>query len=247
MEKRDLVIVVAALVIVAVMAVFVKPMLTGEPPDLQLPSFGDAGEEEKQIVYQTSAYTMPPTEITTYPTTVPSWEGKSKELGFVAPITSGTPSPTPTHMIPPEITPVPEKLLTYATIQGKAGGTTEPLSIPFPYWELWYTVDPWETRYIGETSSKEAGVADVFAVEVFPSFSIDVRDATDNSLVRTIEPRGGLDPDLWDTGEEYDPRPWVETFYEGSSAKDYYFVINTHMIRSYTIEVKVPDRYLGKY
>ena len=247
MEKRDLVMVVAALAIVAVMAVFVKPILTGEPANLEFPSFGGTEQGQKQIVYQTSAYTMPPTDITTYPTTAPVWEGQSKQLGFVAPTTTGTPSPTPTHMIPPEITPVPEKLLTYATIQGKAGGTTETLSIPFPYWELWYSVEPWETRYVGETSSKEAGVADVFAVEVFPSFSIEVRDAADNSLVRTIEPRGGLDPDLWDEGEEYDPRPWVEKFYEGSSAKDYYFVINTHMIRSYKIEVKVPDRYLGKY
>jgi len=245
MEKRDLVMVVAALAIVAVMAVFVKPMLTGEPPDLQLPSFGGAEEEERPpIVYQTSGHTMPATPP---PTTVSSWEGDSKELGFVAPITSGTTSPSPTHMIPPEITPVPEKLLTYATIQGKAGGTTEPLSIPFPYWELWYTVNPWETRYVGETSSREAGVAEVFAVEVFPSFSIEVRDTADNSLVRMIEPRGGLDPDLWEKGEEYDPRPWVETFYEGSSSKDYYFVVNTHMIKSYKIEVKVPDRYLGKY
>jgi hypothetical protein len=246
MEKRDLLIVVAALAIVVVMALFVKPMLTGEPANLELPSFGGAeGEPEgKQIVYQTSAYTMPPTEVTTPPTTIPAWEGESKKLGFVAPASA---MPTPTHMFPPEITAVPEKLLTYVTIQGKAGGTTESFEIPFPYWELWYTVDPWETRYVGETSSKEAGVADVLAVEVFPSFSIELRDASDNSLVKTIEPRGGLDPDLWDKGEEYDPRPWIEKFYEGGSARDYYFVINTHMIRSYKIEVKVPDRYIGQY
>ena len=241
MEKRDLLIVVAALVIVVVMALFVKPMLTGEPANLELPSFGGAEEEEKPVVFKT----LPPTTPTTPPpTTIPAWEGESKNLGFVAPASV---MPTPTHMFPPEITPVPEKLLTYVTIQGKAGGMTESFKIPFPYWELWYTVDPWETRYIGETSSKEAGIADVLAVEVFPSFSIELRDASDNSLVKNIEPRGGLDPDLWDKGEEYDPRPWKEKFYEGGSARDYYFVINTHMIRSYKIEVKAPDRYIGLY
>lgn len=241
MEKRDFLMVVAALAIVAVMALFVKPMLTGEPANLEFPSFGGAEEDEKPVVFKT----LPPTTPTTPPpTTIPAWEGELKELGFVAPASA---IPTPTHMFPPEITAVPEKLLTYATIQGKAGGTTESFEIPFPYWELWYTVDPWETRYVGETSSKEAGVADVLAFEVFPSFSIELRDASDNSLVKTIEPRGGLDPDLWDKGDEYDPRPWIEKFYEGGSAKDYYFVVNTHMIRSYRIEVKVPDRYIGKY
>ena len=78
-------------------------------------------------------------------------------------------------------------------------------------------------------------------------FRSELRDASDNSLVKTIEPRGGLDPDLWDKGDEYDPRPWIEKFYEGGRARDYYFVINTHMIRSYRIEVKVPDRYIGQY
>lgn len=248
MEKRDLVMVVAALAIVAVLAIFVKPMLTGEPPNLELPSLGGTEEEpEKQIVYQTSAHTMPPTQVVTTPTTVPAWQGESRELAFVAPHTSETASPTPTHMIPPEVTAPPEKLLVYATIQGKGGGTTEPVSIPFPYWELWYTVNPWEETYIGETSHKEAGVAEFFAVEVFPSFSIDVTDAADHSLVRTIEPRGGLDADLWKKGEEYDPRPWVEKFYGDGTPKNYYFVINTHMIKSYKIEIKVPDRYLGEY
>ncbi|HUU75879.1 MAG TPA: hypothetical protein VMW63_07290 [Methanoregulaceae archaeon] len=249
MEKRDLVIMVVALAIVLALAVFIKPILTGKEPDLGLPfqetSASDSGGEGTSPTTGPVFMTLTPTVPT--PTPVPTWAGQSRELGFVAPVTTGTTMPVPTHMIPPEITPAQENLLTYATIEGKAGGITEIIHMPFPYWELSYTVNPWETRYVGETSSKEAGVADSFAVAVFPSFSIDIMDADDNTLKKTIEPRGGLDPELWDKGEGYDPRPWVEKFYEGSESQNYSFVIHTHMIQSYYIEILVPERYLGKY
>ena len=46
---------------------------------------------------------------------------------------------------------------------------------------------------------------------------------------------GGLDSSLW---TESDPRPWKEKFYEGQH--NYYFVINTQALSSYTIEIRVP-------
>jgi hypothetical protein len=32
--------------------------------------------------------------------------------------------------------------ITYATISGQYSATTQVMYIPFPYWELWYTVEP---------------------------------------------------------------------------------------------------------
>ena len=76
-----------------------------------------------------------------------------------------------------------------------------------------------------------------------PMFILQVMDADDpNRIVRTITPPGGLDSTLW-TGS--DPRPWKEKFYEGQ--KDYFFIINTQALSSYTIEIRVPTEYIGKY
>ena len=98
------------------------------------------------------------------------------------------------------------------------------------------------------TESKAAGVAKSVGSEVFPSFSIQVIDADQpNRTVRTITPPGGLDAKLWAKGKDYDPRPWVEKFYEGVENHNYYFVITPHMIHSYRIDVMVPQRYIGKY
>jgi hypothetical protein len=74
-------------------------------------------------------------------------------------------------------------------------------------------------------------------------FNLQVMDADDpNRIVRTITPPGGLDFTVW---KESDPRPWKEKFYEGQ--RNYYFVINTQALSSYTIEIRVPEEYIGKY
>jgi hypothetical protein len=250
MEKRDLVIVIAALAIVIIMALVVKPAITGEPPDLSIPIPGVEPTPSPQPTLPDWAkeYTAQPATVspTAPPTPQPTWSGQSQTLGIVGP--GATPEPTLSHsQLPEETPPAPEQLLTYATIEGNYGGMTENLSMPFPYWEIHYTVEPWD-RFVGVTESKAGGIASSMGTEVFPSFSIEVRDAADpDRIIRTIEPPGGLDPELWERGESYDPRPWVEKFYEGTSRGEYYFVINTHMIRSYHIEILVPERYLGSY
>ncbi|MCU0631477.1 MAG: hypothetical protein MUC66_00690 [Methanolinea sp.] len=247
MEKRDMAILLLALGLVVVMVVVVKPILTGKSLDLSLPSLPGSPPEPTSPSAASQEVPLQRTPIKTTvrtPTPTPTWSGTSKSLGYVA---LGTPPTTPAFTRLPEETPVSENLLTYASIQAKGGGITQTISMPFPYWELHYTVDPWETTFVGTTSSKEAGHADVFAAEVKPWFNIEVRDATDNTLVRKIEPRGGLDAALWKEEEESDPRPWVEKFYEGTTTRSYYFVVNTHMIYSYSMEVMVPERYVGKY
>lgn len=247
MEKRDIAILMLALAGMVILAGVVKPLLTGQSIDLSLPPLPGILPAEPTPVPTpetpiTRVTTAPPTRETPPPT--PTWSGKPQTLGYVALV---TPSPTPSFSILPDTSAPPEKLLTYATIQSHAGGITQAMAMPFPYWELHYTVDPWETTFVGETSSKMAGQADYFASEIFPSFSIEVRDAADGSLVRKIEPPGGLNAKLWKENKENDPRPWIEKFYEGTTTRSYYFVVNTHMIHSYKMEVKVPERYLGKY
>lgn len=233
--------------VVVVMAVVVKPILTGKSPDLTLPFLpgSSPGPTSPPPEYQEVATPSTPEKpASKAPTPTPTWSGTSQSLGYVS---LQSPASTPTFTRLPEETPVPERLLTYASIESKGGGTTQTISMPFPYWELHYTVDPWKTTFFGETESKAAGIASFTASEVFPSFSIEVKDAADHSLVRRIEPRGGLDAELWEKEKENDPRPWVEKFYEGTTTRSYYFVVHTHMVYSYRMEVKVPERYLGKY
>ncbi len=180
MEKRDILIVVAGVAIVIAMAFFIKPAMTGKQPDLSIPFL----EPEPTVTPATlpTPYPSQTQRTTTVPTpsAVPTWSGQSKDLGFVAPpVTSYSPTVTPTHITPPEVTPEQDVMVTYATIEGRSGGITETLTMPFPYWELEYTVSPWEDRFVGTTSSKPAGVAESFGAEVFPSFSIEVVNADD--------------------------------------------------------------------
>jgi hypothetical protein len=82
---------------------------------------------------------------------------------------------------------------------------------------------------------------------------VEVMDGNDpNRIVRIITPPGSIDKDLWSgkTAEgDYsgittfdDPRPWKEKFFEGE--RNYFFVINTQSLDSYTIEFKVPTKYI---
>jgi hypothetical protein len=97
--------------------------------------------------------------------------------------------------------------------------------IPFPYWELHYTVDP-----LVDISRED--------VMVFPRLNIQVMDADDsNRFVRVINP-DQLDTRTWSIS---DPRPWVEKFYEGNH--NYYFIINARFISTYELAIMVPEHY----
>jgi hypothetical protein len=172
-------------------------------------------------------------------------------------------------------------LTTIATITSDNGasGTTGIVYIPFPYWELWYTVNPYgevipPSQQItpiqgAEISVSSSGVSGSYST-VNPQFTIQVMDGNDpNRIVRTISPPGGINLDLW-TGvvpttqatpatyiSKYqvqtavtpipavDPRPWVEKFYEGQ--RNYYFIITAQSLESYSMQIRVPTRYIGKY
>jgi hypothetical protein len=204
MDKRSALMAVLALAIVLVIALVVKPQLTGKPVDtsITVPFVPTPTTEPTRIpATPVTSRPVPVATTTTAPTPYPTWDGKSKDLG-VAPAVVTTP---PEHGLPqlPETT-IPEPgMVTYATIKGDRGGITEAIRMPFPYWELEYTVVPWE-RYVATMETpKSDSVAGFTASEVFPSFSIQVRDAAHpEQVVRTVQPPGGLDPDLWERDDK---------------------------------------------
>jgi len=233
MEKQDILYFVVAIAIVAIMALVVKPVLSGEEIQMGLPSFGKEEPTATPTAVVTpfwtpdmsSVHTRQPTTVPT-PTPTPVWDGTTKSISFVdpdtyridlvEPILNGTPRPNTT---------VNRTMTTYAKIDGRWSGTTEIVHIPYPYWELHYTAEP-----AVDTSNE-----DVF---VFPRINIQVMDAEDpNRFVRICN------PDVLDmrTFAEHDPRPWVEKFYEGN--RNYYFVINSRFVSSYSLEIKVPAKY----
>ena len=88
---------------------------------------------------------------------------------------------------------------------------------------------------------------------VIPKFIIQVMDGDDpNHIIDVITPPGGIDKDLWEgiaiEGSDTesitipDPRPWKVKFFEGE--KRYFFIIHSEYLDSYTIEIKVPQRYV---
>jgi hypothetical protein len=282
MDKKDIVYVVAALGIILILALVIKPIATGQPVNTGL-SFllPTTTATSTPIPITLQNVTIRTTIPTTPPTPVPTWNTKTKTVTFVDPATYGIstnqslPGGTRINATQPDTS-----MTTYATISGKFSGTTQVINIPFPYWELSYTIEPATgpmggltqvpslevTPTLGENSA-HSGISGSYSA-VIPVFSIQVMDAQDpNRIVRTITPPGGIDPDLWagkaqptpevtrapkyavtvatPTLSKPDPRPWTEKFYEGQ--RNYYFIINSKFINSYTLNIRVPTRYVGKY
>jgi hypothetical protein len=156
------------------------------------------------------------------------------------PSTSGNPAPAvatdQTTASPAPVFPESSKFTPLITVTGQTGKTSDTFSVPGSYWELWYTADPLITG--GQDSVSASGSNSA----LFPCLSIQVIDKTNsNRIVETVEPQGGLDKTLWaKTG--IDPRPWKQKFYEGN--KEYYFVITTKHLNSYTIEARIPKEQL---
>ena len=259
MDKKDIAYLVGALVIILVIAVVIKPLATGQPVNTGITFPTTTQEVSLRPVHVYTETTLPVTPLvtTTPPTPVPTWDSKIKTVSFVDPGTYGISMneslPGGTRI---NSSMASRATTSYATISGKYSATTQVFTIPFPYWELWYTVDPSGTvggkgqilRTSTVTGSKESGgthtVIQGSFSSSFPAFSVDVMDADDpNRIIRTISPPGGLDKSLWISPN--DPRPWKERFFEGS--RNYYFVITAHALNSYNLDIRVPTEYIGKY
>jgi hypothetical protein len=126
--------------------------------------------------------------------------------------------------VPPSERAPSKAMAVFAVVKGSGSGTTEIIHIPYPYWELAYDAEAYNTE--------------------FSLLNVQVMDATDpNRFVRIITKR---DSDFI-TGNDFDPavrkEAWKERFFEGG--RDYWLVINTRSIKSYTLQILVPEHYVA--
>jgi len=263
MEKEDYQWLILALAILLVVGLVIKPALTHEEPNFQIPQLPELpplrmptplaivttqpvtiGTTKPVTTIQktTPAITAVPT-ITTepVPTAAPVWNGSKQTVQFVDPRTYNVSLQSVQYRNLSQ-TQSPYRITDYTSllaspITGQYSGTTQVIDIPFSYWELWYTVETASSDLRGQSELLSSYST------ALPSFSIDIMDATNpGSVVRVITPPGSLDPLLWQTD---DPRPWKEKFLEGN--KQYYFIVRANMLSSYSIDIKVPTAdYLKK-
>jgi hypothetical protein len=172
MEKRDIMVIVAAIVVVLIMAVVVKPMLTGEPVTF-LPE-GTLQSDELAIITDMIAAQPIYTPMATVPFT---------PIPTVPPAQTIPPAPIPTAPVGSTWQPDPENpmpnipMTKYAEIVGRYTGLTEHFVIPVPYWEVQYelTYDPTKN----------------------PEFSIDVHEIKNgvDAIIRTMTFKVDRKPD----------------------------------------------------
>jgi len=287
MQKQDILSLVLALVVVIAIAFVIKPIATGQPINIGIPqNFTIIPVQTTSII--TIAPTLPTSlatvvSVTTAtkltpissPSPVPTWNGSSpQKIQFVNPSNYGLNLSNYSTIAPnyPYSNSMSRANLTkFATFSGQYSGTTQIVNVPFPYWELWYTVEPVPepirsniqtqstsspgyvlTPTLGQGPSA-SGYQGSYSTAM-PTLTIQVVDANDTSrIVREISPPGGIDPTLWTTDitsktgvsvKATDPRPWKETFYEGYHS--YYFVITATILKSYKIDIMIPSSYIGK-
>ena len=282
MDKKDIMYIVGGLAIILIIALVIKPVMTGQPINTGIPVATTTPPTIIPIAANASVIipvitTITPITTEPTPTPVPIWDASVKGITFVDPSTYGVSFnqslPQGTRI---DNLPLNTSMTSYAKIVGKYSGTTQTIYIPFPYWQLVYTIAP--------TPALKPVIAPVVTVKgegislsgasgsystATPQFSIQVMDANDpNRIVRTITPPGGINLDLWlgakktvsnpqtlTSGNQkqtvssdavyVDPRPWTEKFFEGQ--RGYYFIIRTQNIDSYSLDIKVPTQYIGKY
>ena len=282
MEKQDMMYLAAGLILVLVIALVIKPMVTGHPVETGIAvatttTLPVTVTHHQPVPVAPHIVSTAPTPLPTLPPTpVPTWNpAVTPTVIFVNSSTYGvsfnpsSPGGTQFANIAPDTT-----LTTFTTIASDTGssGTTSVMYIPFPYWELWYTVNPYgeitpASQQVASTGGDQpsySGIVGSYS-SVKPQFTIKVMDGSDpNRIVRTISPPGGIDLDLWkgvkptsdaNAPKKYlteptfvpstDPRPWVEKFFEGQ--RNYYFIITAQALQSYSIQIRVPTRYIGKY
>ena len=289
MEKDDYLWVILAVVILMVIGLVIKPVLTHEEPNFQIPKLPELPSLQlptplpvmttrpvtvataKPVTTVPTPEVIPPWAITETPTpatTVSGWNGSTQTVGFVD---LGTYNVNLTTFVPRHSEFIPQfsnqsgnqspiRTVNYTSIlsspiTGQWSGTTQVIDIPFPYWEVWYTVETTSSdlskqaegsgSYVIQPTQGEgvsmSGAAGSYSTAM-PSFSIEVVDADDPTrYIETITPPGSLDPLLW---KDNDPRPWKEKIFEGKNS--YYLIIKARLLTSYSIDIKVPNSYLGK-
>ncbi|PWR74082.1 hypothetical protein [Methanospirillum lacunae] len=216
MERRDILVIAAALIVVLILAVVVKPMLTHQAPNLGLPQTPAPPVPVEQSSSEPGVITGPTEiELTPEPTPVKTLTSTTNE-----PISSGSqkmqplPALTPVSWQPDADNPMPAvQMVNYADIVGKYTGTTAPFRIPTPYWEIAYNITP-------------SGSTPVFLLDV-----VEKGVSGENKTIRSMVYRQGKQPD-----------PKEGRFFEGGH--DYYLNITADQIEKYRIILSIPLKYL---
>ena len=213
MKKKDVMYVVIAFCIIIVIALVIKPIMTGKPVNTGISGTPSPQPTPFNVTPNYSAVTTKVTQIITISTTKPTPVPYStvNVIQFVDPATYGI-SLNESYRNIPQInsSSVDFNRTTIAEITGQYSSTTQVFYIPFPYWELEYTVEPATapatssfsivsspTLLPGEKGSSHSGISGSYST-ARSEFTIQVIDADNPTrLVRTITPPGGIDLDLW--------------------------------------------------
>lgn len=145
-------------------------------------------------------------------------------MEFVDPQKYHIPTPTPTisPIKPPTVVHVSDKMVEYATATVDRPDrvlATEIYHVPFPYWDLTAKVTP-----TGE----------------YPEFMMEIRDSKDpNRVIKTI--KFSQDEIL---RASRGSRAIEETVTIREGYGDYYFAIHSESLKSLTLTIKIPEKYL---
>lgn len=159
-------------------------------------------------------------------------DDKPQSVGFVDPATYhiATPTPTTTMMKPPNDIRISEKMVEYATVScndglyGRRVLTTEVYHIPFPYWAI--------------TVNATAGTD-------YPWLVVEIRDPDDpNRLVEEIRYFRGDILEVESNATVNNTVKKDKTFLIREGYDDYYFVTRSESLKSFTITISVPEKYL---
>jgi len=274
---------IGALGIILIIALVIKPVMTGQPANtgIALPTsqppvtpfiIADSNNTP-QVITRVTTLPIP----TATPKPVPTWDKKVSSVGFVDPSIYGiSDNQSISDSSRFDEKPVYNNITAYAKFSGQYSGTTQVLKIPFPYWELVYTIQPFSDVQPSKTQVipvKGEGLAYSGLQGSYstanPEFSIQVMDADDpNRIVRTITPPGGIDLDLWLGNKKTvtNPQDKIKSSQMATVSSDtvyvdprpwtekfysgqasYYFIINARNLESYSIIIQVPTRYIGTY
>jgi hypothetical protein len=218
MERRDMLVIAGALVVVLILAVVVKPMLTGKEADLGIPRT-PVPSTQPEVPYS-GPVQEEPLEIVLTPVPTPNPQSGQPDTrekpgrdGGVSP--QPLPSPTTVSWQPDPENPMPAvQMVEYADIVGRYTGNTAPFRIPTPYWEIAYNVTPSEKS---------------------PVFLLDVVEkgmkTGDDKTIRSM---------VYRPGKAVDPKEG--RFFEGG--QDYYLKITAENLEKYRIVISIPLKYI---
>lgn len=148
MQKQDLVFFIAAIAIVILLAVVVKPIMNGEPVAI-LPQSSET-RDVSNIPIPSGAPSAPYTPIIassqagSAESSSSSWDGVAKSVQFVDPSTYNIQFASSKDFgfrMPGDEQYQKEEFVTYATIDGQWDATTQIIRIPFPYWDMKVSIE----------------------------------------------------------------------------------------------------------